>query len=289
MIEKMANAYFFRVGMDTSPFIKKQKGIEFPLGYVFTKEKNEFIYLPLLKYKPCKDEFREKLTKSFKIGNKTISNYICSEKELRDIWIHYDPCFNKKGEFSYGDASHSFDEESKKYHPISKALKLKNLKEGDLLVFCEILVEFKNKNEVSKAKNMSDFLALQKKRDTNLYVIGYFIVDNVIVYDSPQNQNEKRIQIENLFKNNAHIIEREHEDDCSKQNLILVKGKNSSKLLKKAIKIAYTGNNLYNIYPNSGFEKFIGKKPCNYHFYKFVPLDKNKLSELKSHIDKNGF
>lgn len=286
----MANAYFFRVGMDTTTSIKKpQKGIEFPLGYVFTKEKNDFIYLPLLKYKPCKDEFREKLTKSFKIGNKTIFNYICSEKELMDIWIHYDPCFNKKGEFSYGDASHSFNEKSKSYRHISKALNLEKLKEGDLLVFCEILVEFKNKNEVFKAKNRSDFLALQKKRDTNLYVIGYFIVDKIVVYNSPQNQNEKRIQIENLFKNNAHIIEREHEYDCSEQNLILVKGKNSSKLLKKAIKIAYTGNNCYNIDPNSGFEKFIGNDRCNYHFYKFVSLDKNQLSELKSHIDRNGF
>lgn len=169
----MANAYFFRVGMDTTTSIKKQKGIEFPLGYVFTEEENDFIYLPLLKYKPHKDEFREKLTKSFKIGNKTIVNYICSEKELIDIWIHYDPCFSKKGEFSYGDESHSLNEDSKKYYHITKARNLEKLKEGDLLVFCEILVEFKNKNEVSKAKNMSDFLSLQKKRDTNLYVIGY--------------------------------------------------------------------------------------------------------------------
>lgn len=292
----MPKAYFFRVGMDNTKSIKNpKKGIEFPLGYVFTKEDNDFVYIPLLKYKPEKDENREKLTSNFKIGNKVISEYICSLQELKDIWIHYDPCFNLNGEYSYGDISHT-DKDNKLY-PHNKAIDLTELNQGDLLIFCEILKELYSKNELKFAKSMRDVVRIQKNKASNLYIIGYFIVDKVIIYELEEESKDRVIEktVESDFKNNAHIKEKQLEWNCSKEKLILVKGDKDSKLFKKAIKIAFSKNNGYTIDSKSGFREFVGtnKKSGEYHysyyFYKMVDLNSNKLSELTIYLNKKGF
>lgn len=291
----MPKAYFFRVGMDNTESIKKpKKGIEFPLGYVFTKEDNDFVYIPLLKYKPPKEENREKLNSNFKIGNKFISKFVCSANELKDICIHYDPCFDLNGEYSYGDHSHT--EKNGRLYPIKKAIDLQKLKKGDMLIFCETLKELNTKDELKSAKSMRDFVRIQSRKNSNLYVIGYFIVDKITTYQLEEDSKNRYIEkeIESHFKNNAHVKEKELEYDCSKEKLILVKGNDDSRLLKKAIKIAYSEHHGYTIDPNSGFRKFIGtnkkgKHHHCYHFYKMNELDPNKQKMLIKHLNLQGF
>lgn len=284
----MNKVYFFRVGMDTSEGIRTQKygnkSVILPLGMVFDKEDNDFVYLPLLKYKFNKNQYKNrlKLTSPLKVGNKKIWEYVCNKREISNFAIHYDPCFNFNGEYSYGD----FCINRRPW----KAEYLKYLCEDDIIIFVETLIEFNSKKDVKNPVEMSELIRLQKEKEKDyvksLYIIGYFVVDKVIFCDKSFSQKEKR-NVKNIFKNNAHIIENEIESLNRNEELILVKGKKSSKLLKKAIHLAYYENNKYKIVKD--FIPFIKEQSLNLHFYKLVSLEKNKFDKLINYIHKKGF
>ncbi len=154
-----------------------------------------FEYIPI----PESDlETRETRTYQNTAGrtNRPLSDFlpskICQNK------MHFDPEFET---FTYGDHS-------------SKRKSLLKLDKNDLLVFYAGLIPYQN-----------------DKHPNALYIIGYFIVKNVV--DFNELSEEEKSKFCNLYSNNSHV-------KCNDLNdLVIVEGdKNKSRLLDKAILIS---------------------------------------------------
>jgi len=125
-------------------------------------------------------------------------------KSIEKRVMHFDPEFETH---TYGD-------------PTSKRRYLLRLEKGDLLVFYAGLTPFNN----------------EKQRE-GLYIIGYFTVDRVLDFNQ-----FKKGEIENcsrIYPNNAHM-KRSYD---TKDLVIVVGDRNSSRLLEKAIPISQTKHN----------------------------------------------
>lgn len=170
------------------------KGTDGTLAPIF--EDGSFEFIPISEYDENSKEGRTYLNTIGRKG-KPFSTYV--PKPIWNYTIHFDPEFDT---FTYGD-------------PTSKRNFLLKLDKGDLLVFYAGLMPYKN-----------------SVYETALYIIGYFLVDEVINF----NELSKK-EIETAFKkysNNAHI---KRKDDID--NLVIVVGNpNHSKLLDKAILIS---------------------------------------------------
>ncbi len=125
---------------------------------------------------------------------------------LREKIVHLDPEFEM---FTYGDPGRV------------KRSSLLKLVKGDLLVF---------------------YIG-GKEIETNgregCFVIGYFVVDKV--FDWNVSSERQRGLVKDEFKENAHII-----SSKSKSNLVIVKGSNQSKKLKKCIPITEPNKKAHN-------------------------------------------
>jgi len=159
-------------------------------------EDGSFEFIPISEYDENSKECRTYLNTIGRKG-KPFSTYV--PKQIWKYTMHFDPEFDT---FTYGD-------------PTSKRNFLLKLDKGDLLVFYAGLMPYKN-----------------SAYETALYIIGYFLVDEVINF----NELSKK-EIETAFKkysNNAHI---KRKDDVV--NLVVVVGNpKHSKLLDKAILIS---------------------------------------------------
>ncbi|MFZ2472161.1 MAG: hypothetical protein WAW52_09515 [Methanothrix sp.] len=133
-----------------------------------------------------------------------LSEYI--PEAIADFVVHYDPEFET---CTYGDPTSP------------KRSRLLKLEKNDLLVFYAGLDPYNN-----------------IKYERGLYIIGYFLVDTVIDFNTLAD-----IEIEdyyNIYKNSAHL-----KRNGSVNDLVMVVGeKNGSKLLDKAIKISQLRNNI---------------------------------------------
>jgi Nucleotide modification associated domain 3 len=115
--------------------------------------------------------------------------------------IHFDPEFES---FTYGD-------------PTSPKARLRELREGSLLVFYAGLEGW-------------DFNC-----SPALYIIGFFEVAR-----AGKASSFPKEEVDELFRNNFHVMHKEVFDD-QKERLVLVKGGPNSRLLTKAEKISSLG------------------------------------------------
>ncbi len=150
-----------------------------------------FEYIPVLESKGVNSKETRTYANTIGRKGKPLSTYV--PKSIWNLKIHYDPEFKT---FTYGD-------------PTRKRKYLLKLNKGDLLVFYAGLTPpYKNK--------------------TSLYIIGYFLVDEVIDFN---NLSKKKIaRTLKLCTNNAHIKNRNITD-----LVIAIGDKKHSKLLDKAI------------------------------------------------------
>lgn len=123
--------------------------------------------------------------------------------KVRNMWVHYDPEFET---FTYGD-------------PTRPKAGLKNLRKGDLLVFYAGLKGW-------------DFHC-----DPALYIIGYFEVEEAV-----KTQGHKWSDFRKKFGKNFHVRHRPVFED-QKDRLVLIRGSQRSRLLKKAKRISVSGKN----------------------------------------------
>lgn len=170
------------------------KGTDGALGPIF--EDGSFEYIPI-----SEGDSQSKEDRTYKntIGRsgKPLSTYL--PKQIGNKTMHFDPEFTT---FTYGD-------------PTSKRSYLLKLGTGDLLVFYAGLTPYQN-----------------NKYETALYIIGYFLIDQVIDFNS---LSKKLIEdCYNTLPNNAHLKRSYDTTDL----VIIVGDKNRSKLLNKAIKIS---------------------------------------------------
>jgi hypothetical protein len=169
------------------------KGTDGCLAPVF--EDLSFEYIPLSETDTQTDEKR---TYRDFIGRKgkPLATYL--PRKVKDRKMHFDPEFET---FTYGDKG-------------SKTKWLKKLNQDDLLVFYAGLTPHNN-----------------EYRPEALYIIGYFIVAEVIDFDI-LTEKEKEEHCKKC-SNNAHI-KRYNDLD----GLVIVIGQNKSKLLNKAVLIS---------------------------------------------------
>lgn len=137
-------------------------------------------------------------------GHKLVE-YFPSRRQsaMRDQSIHFDPEF---ATFTYGD-------------PTPPKAGLRNLEHGDLLVFyCGL--------------EGHDFTS-----EPALYLMGYFDIQTAGKAADWRDQETRR-----LFRNNFHV---RHQNvfERQKAELVLVKGSNRSRLLRKAVRISVMGQN----------------------------------------------
>jgi Nucleotide modification associated domain 3 len=148
-------------------------------------------YIPIY-YKDIKEkEENEKRTyRSLALDSFLPSN-------LWDKKVHLDPEFDS---FTYGDPTKP------------KRKNLMKLAKGDLLVF------------------YIGGKPIDCNQEDGCFIIGYFVVKNVIDWNAIPNSQRKSIK--KTFAKNAHII-----SSKSKNNLVLVKGSSESKMLTHCIPI----------------------------------------------------
>ena len=170
------------------------KGTDGALGPIL--EDGSFEYIPI-----SEGDSQSKEDRTYKntIGRsgKPLSTYL--PKQIENRTIHFDPEFTT---FTYGD-------------PTSKRSYLLKLKTGDLLVFYAGLTPYQN-----------------KKYETALYIIGYFLIEQVIDFNILSKRSIE--DYHNTLPNNAHLKRSYDTTDL----VMIVGDKNRSKLLNKAIKIS---------------------------------------------------
>jgi len=119
-------------------------------------------------------------------------------EKVRSMWLHHDPEFET---YTYGD-------------PTSPKAGLGRLRKGDLLVFYAGLEGW------------------DVRRRPWLYIIGYFEVEKAL-----QTRTLRWNELRRTFGKNFHVRHRPVFED-QKDRLVLVKGTQKSKLLKKARRIS---------------------------------------------------
>jgi len=172
------------------------KGTDGALAPIF--DDDSFEYIPISEGDAKSKEDR---TYGNTIGRsgKPFSTYL--PKGIENRTMHFDPEFDT---FTYGD-------------PTYKRRFLLKLEKNDLLIFYAGLCPFQT-----------------RKHKTALYIIGYFIVDRVIDFNS-LSRSEIR-QCYKKYPNNAHLKRSYRTEDL----VIIVGNKKKSKLLNKAILISQT-------------------------------------------------
>jgi len=216
--EKNFQVVLLRVGIDTG-----SGGI---LGPIF--DDGTFEFIPI-------DARRDCLGRTYgntlgKHGRKLIDYFPGRGKEkMRDAFLHLDPEFET---FTYGD-------------PTTLKQGLKNLKQGDLLVF---------------------YAGLQGwgscKTPPGLYIIGYFVVEHAGKYN-----DLKRADMLKPFAKNWHVLN-DHEKERL-DRLILVNGGKSSRLLEKAAKISADERAI----DRGGHPVFVLDPEMQKHFGNFTELN----------------
>ena len=132
-------------------------------------------------------------------GRKLIEYFPGRAKErMKHSFLHLDPEFDT---FTYGD-------------PTRPKRGLRNLRPGDLLVFYAGLRGWGNCDTPA-----------------GLYIVGYFVVEHAGMYNDC-----KRNRVLKAFAANWHILN-EHQKERF-DRLVLVKGSQGSRLLKKAVRIS---------------------------------------------------
>ncbi len=154
-----------------------------------------FKYIPI--YYRNKIEIEKKETRTYNDLSNQLNTDIIKYIPLKYLnkVVHYDPEFET---FTYGEPNNP------------KRGALLKLNTGDLLIFY-----------------MGGELLVKEKKEIGCFIFGYFEVSNVYVWS--QNPFHNKI-IEKECAENAHI-----RSSKSKDNLVIVKGTNRSKLLKKCI------------------------------------------------------
>ncbi|MFX0094851.1 MAG: hypothetical protein ACFFBD_24155 [Candidatus Hodarchaeota archaeon] len=171
------------------------------LGPIFPD--NRFEYIPI----PEDAQSTEKMTYRTKRGRLgyPLSNYLPHE-ELYDLKLHNDPDFKAR---TYGDPTSP------------KRWILTHLSKNDWVVFFVGLTPWKNVSQRQNSYNQD-----------HLFIIGYFVLkENPIDFNKlPRNQLDQIIQT----IDNTHM--KRINPDFS--NLIIIRGKKRSRLLKNAIKLS---------------------------------------------------
>lgn len=195
------------------------KGCGGSLSPIF--EDGSFEYIPIPESDPDTKEIRTYQNTSGR-KNRPLADFlpskICNNK------MHFDPEFET---FTYGD-------------PSSKRNSLLKLDKNDLLVFYAGLTPYKN-----------------NKHPTALYIIGYFVVENVVDFNTLS--KEETLKFCDMYSNNAHIKRKDGLKDLS----IVEGNKEKSKLLDKAIiiskpKLNKIGRSYHAVSPE--MEKLLGIK-----------------------------
>lgn len=184
----------------------------------------------LFEYVPIDQPKEEKTTETRRYNNTKgrsgkYYSYFVAEKFRNEI-IHFDPEFTT---FTYGDH-------------LKKSKIFSKLNQGDFLIFYVGLKPYEANSQFR-----------------GLYIIGYFLVDNVYTYPD---FNKKEIR--DKLKNNAHMKMKE----IKKDTVIVAGNPVGSKLLKKAIGISRTGKDHY--ISSDNFSKMIGK-PKGYSLLRSSP------------------
>lgn len=169
------------------------KGCGGTLAPIF--EDGSFEYIPIPEDDPNSTEFRTYHNTLGRNG-KPLSDYV--PLKIRDEAMHFDPEFDT---FTYGDLA-------------AKGKFLLKLDKEDLLVFYAGLTPYEN-----------------EVYPDGLYLIGYFIVDEVINFNELTDVELERYS--DIFFNNAHI---KRERDST--DLVIVSGSENSQLLKKPVLIS---------------------------------------------------
>lgn len=137
-----------------------------------------------------------------RLGRKLIEYFPKSKQDrMKDCSIHFDPEFES---FTYGD-------------PTSPKARLRNLEPGDFLIFYCGLQGFDHESE------------------PHLYLMGYFEVE---VAGTAEGLADDELSM--LFRKNFHV---KHPKVFARQKnrLVLVKGNDNSRMLKKAYRISAYG------------------------------------------------
>jgi hypothetical protein len=156
-------------------------------------EDGSFEYVPIPEDKHTNETRMYYLTKG-RSGH-LLSDFV--RKDHAERLIHYDPEFET---FTYGDAN---------------TRPLTDLEKGDYVVFYAGLRPYET-----------------DKHERGLYIIGYFVVDDIYKIESVLKDGGLR----KILSNNAHTKSVRPETD-----IIIIKGNEESKLLKKAILISEFG------------------------------------------------
>jgi len=140
-----------------------------------------------------------------RLGRRLLAEYFPKDRreKAREMWMHGDPEFET---YTYGD-------------PTRPKRGLKRLRKGDLLVFYAGLEGW-------------DF-----RSDPALYIIGYFEVEEAV-----EAKGHTWSALHRRFGKNFHVRHRPVFED-QKDRLVLVRGSNRSRLLKKALRISVVGKN----------------------------------------------
>ena len=147
-------------------------------------------------------------------------------KIFKNMKIHFDPEFET---FTYGDH-------------LTKSKIFARMDKNDYLIFYSGLKPYRN---VSYPRG--------------LYIIGYFCIDTVFIYDDLLNNTTKE-----KLKNNAHI----KRGDNARDTVILKGFPEKSRLLKKVIHISKEGKEHW--IASDQFCDIIGK-PCDYNLLRSSP------------------
>ena len=196
------------------------------LGPIFAGD--EFEFIPI-------DADRDCLGRTYgnakgRHGRKLIEYFPDRLRErMKGAFMHFDPEFDG---FTYGD-------------PTRPKQKLKELRDGDLLVFYA---------------GLKGWGACETP--PGLYVVGYFVVDLAGSYS-----DLKHARMLKSFAKNWHILN-DHEKERL-DRLVLVKGGRDSRLLKKALKISANKRAI----DRGGHPVFVLDRKLQGHFGSFTKLN----------------
>lgn len=140
-----------------------------------------------------------------RLGQRLLVEYFPESRrvKVRDMWVHGDPEFET---YTYGD-------------PTRPKQGLKRLRRGDLLVFYAGLEGW-------------DFRCVP-----GLYIIGYFEVEEAL-----EAKGHTWSELRRPFGKNFHVRHRPVFED-QKDRLVLVRGSDRSRLLRKGVRISVVGKN----------------------------------------------
>ena len=282
------DCYFIRVGSDSTK--KEDPSVEVPFSMIINKK---LLFIPLCDKMESKDQINQQYSYQdlYSFNKQDLMKYfgkIDLSKDFLDF--HLDPFFNfnEEGEYSYGDRTKNNDEEN-----ITKAITLKEFKNNirdkkDSYLFFLALVVEPNEQDLKEFMELPWREVRKKQNDTKrfpkkLALIGYFKVKDIEIIDK-NNVNNKRVEINKKFKNNAHV-RRNDFIRCFKidgQEIILINGdpEKSKFLFENPLifsestkgrvyklttfaKETYFKNNKYDAFPYIGSYPWFDKKDLN--------------------------